>query len=401
MKVAALTLALALAFGLTLQAQGIDGHVSLMVDGFPSLGATEGRARVFAKYERDFGSRIHVHASGFWDGLYRHRTDFRRPGDTVDVGFGLWEPLELSLETRWQHADLRVGWSRVPWGRLDEFQPTDVINPLDLTRFFFEGRSEGRMPVGLVRARWLPSDRFALEGIYVPFFRAGRFDQLDESTAPFNPTAGLIVGRETPARTLEHAQGGIRTSVTSGRVDWSLSAYRGFESQPVLGGDGIARYPRFTMIGADFETVKGQWGVRGELAAFVERQFQLNTAASHVEGRSIEAGVGIDRKAGDYRVSSNVILSQRSLPVADADDQDVTIVGSLDRSFVRETRTIRVFAVYNVGDQSVFGRVIATWSMRDNLALEGSLGVFGGEGADLLSVFADRDFLYARVKVFF
>ena len=43
------------------------------------------------------------------------------------------------------------GFTRVVWGRLDEIQPTDVINPLDVSRFFFEGRAEARLPVALVR----------------------------------------------------------------------------------------------------------------------------------------------------------------------------------------------------------------------------------------------------------
>ena len=64
----------------------------------------------------------------------------------------------------WPKADLRVGYTRIVWGRLDEFLPTDVVNPQDISRFFFEGRTEGRMPVGLVRVRWLPSDRYTLEG---------------------------------------------------------------------------------------------------------------------------------------------------------------------------------------------------------------------------------------------
>ena len=67
------------------------------------------------------------------------------------------------------------------------------------------------------------------EGIYVPAFRRGRFDQLDEPSSPFNLAAGVAVIRDEPAFTFENAQGGIRISSTAARVDWSVSAYRGFE----------------------------------------------------------------------------------------------------------------------------------------------------------------------------
>ena len=83
------------------------------------------------------------------------------------------------------------------------------------------------------------------------------------------------------------------------------------------------------------------------------------------------------------------------------DRDDVTLVAVVDRSFARETRTLRVFAVYNPGEQSAFARVISTWSLRDNVAIEASAGWFTGDGVDALSRLATRDFLYGRLKVFF
>ena len=79
-----------------------------------------------------------------------------------------------------------MGASRIVWGRLDEFQPTDVVNPLDLSKFLLEGRSEARLSVGLVRGRVFLPGSATLDLIAVPGFRAGRFDQLDEPSSPFN-----------------------------------------------------------------------------------------------------------------------------------------------------------------------------------------------------------------------
>jgi hypothetical protein len=362
------------------------------------------RPRVVAEYRRDLGSRIRLVVAGFAEGLIADRGE-----ETLTRG-GIVRAQELTIEARWQHADLRVGLSRVVWGRLDEFLPTDVVNPQDLTRFFFEGRSEGRMPVGMLRTRWFPSDVFSLEAIYVPFFRAGRFDQLEESSAPFNIRPAFATTRSAPARTIDNAQGGVRASVTSGRVDWSLSAYRGFEPLPVYQGVE-ERFPRFTMVGGDFETTRGMWGIRGEVAAFVDRTVQAANAPVAVKARSLEAGAGLDRKAGVYRVSGNVVFTRRlplALPASEAffasariDRTDLTLVGVVDRSFARETRSLRALAVYNPGDDSAFARVIGTMSLRDDVSLEASAGVFAGRGTDVLARFADRDFLYLRLKVFF
>jgi hypothetical protein len=377
-----------------LEAQSVDGYASVLFDALPDLGMSELRTRLQAGYRRELGPRIRLVASGFVEGLLADRNT----GDLVRAA--IVRPQELNLEAAWEHADVRAGFSRVAWGRLDEFLPTDVVNPQDLAKFFFEGRTEGRMSVAMVRARWLPSDRFALESIYVPFFRSGSFDELNEETSPFAVRLPFPIQEVEPARTFGNAQGGLRATATSGRVDWSLSAYRGFEPLPVYDG-WLARFPRFTMIGGDFETVRGEWGVRGEVAVFVDRTLQLDNASSTVEGKSIEAGVGADRKAGAYRVSGNLILTSRIVNVVGADRNEVTIVASLDRSFARETRNLRVFAAYNPGEQTAFGRVIGGFSLRDNLLLEASGGVFAGSGRDVFARFADRDFLYLRLKAFF
>jgi hypothetical protein len=79
----------------------------------------------------------------------------------------------------------------------------------------------------------------------------------------------------------------------------------------------------------------------------------------------------------------------------------VTLVIAADRSFVRETRTVRVFGVYDPTDRTAFGRVIAAISVRDNVWLEGSGGVFTGTSTDVIGRLSRRDFLYGRLKVFF
>jgi hypothetical protein len=407
-------------------AQSTSGQVSVMLDVLPDAGVrpdeggavSELRTRVVLDYRRPIGTRVKLIASGFAEGLVADRTSGRTSRAAII------RPQELHLEAVWNRADLRVGVSRVVWGRLDEFLPTDVVNPQDLSRFFLEGRSEGRMPVGMVRARWLPSDAFALEGIYVPVFRRGRFDQLDEATSPFNlmprelcltPTQCVPIAIEGADQRhgWRQAQGGVRANATTGRVDWSLSAYRGIEPLPVytLADAAVLTltegFPRFTMIGADFETVRGEWGVRGEVAAFVSRTLQWTDQPRASAGKAIEMGLGVDRRAGAYRVSANAILTKRStdidglgaVPVIDR--TDVTLVGSLDRTFARETRRVRAFAAYNPGEETAFARMIASISVRDNVALEASAGWFLGEGSDALGRLASKDFAYGQLKVFF
>ena len=410
----------------------VTGSASLMVDiagsGRPAAGSedtqvTEARARVVIEARRAVGTHWRFNLAGHVDGLVADRSAVGAAGTTTDA---IVRPLDAYVEYVASRVEVRAGASRLTWGRLDEFQPTDVVNPIDLTRFLLEGRSEARLAVGLVRTRFFVTEGTTIEAVVVPFFRASRFDQLDEPTSPFNllNDAGPpdTVTRVEPEHAWENVQGGVRLTSTAGTLDWGLSAYRGFRTFPILTAAGLppeagsddvtASFPRFTMIGGDFETVRGEWGIRGELAVFADDERQSTRLARAVSGRSVEGGVGIDRRAGDYRVAANVIWSwwgtdptDTYAPLVAGDPElertDFSIVMAADRSFARETRTLRVFAVYDPADGTAFARVIGAVSLRDNLWLEGSGGLFAGAAPDTLGRLTRRDFVYGRVKVFF
>ena len=390
------------------------GYLSLFTDYFPNRhDAVELRGRIFVEERIEPSRRITVDLSGFAEGMLSRRATAEQPPDRGMVRAGIVRVHDANVMLSGERLDVLVGYARVPWGKLDEIQPTDVVNPLDVSRFFFEGRSEARLPVLLMRARWHPRPELALEGIYVPDFRRGRFDRLDEPTSPFNlPLAAPGVDDRQPSFGWENAQGGVRLATTTGRVDWSVSAYRGFEpfalyrlespAAPIV----AAEYPRFTMLGADFEAVRGKWGVRGEAAAFVNDSFQ-SPELRIVSGSSLDAGAGVDRRAGSYTVSATVLLHtesyDRPLSIGDAKDgrTDVSLIASADRTLAREKYRLRTFVVYNAVEQSAFVRLIGMTTLRDNVALEGSLGWFAGDGGGLIGRFGDSDFAYARLKYYF
>jgi hypothetical protein len=387
---------------------------SVVADVLPTRSVvSELRARLLAERTVTAGRRIEINLAATVEGLLADRVGLVRDA--------IARPRDVSIELSGERADLRAGYARVVWGRLDELQPTDVVNPLDLAKFFLEGRSEARMAVALVRGRWFLPGSAVLEGILVPDFRPGSFDELDEPTSPFNLAADtvrdlrnagieVVVDRQEPPATFETLQGGVRLTATTRRLDWGLSAYRGYEGVGRLTPAAVSSvdpsvllvaetFPRFTMIGGDFETVHGAWAVRGEAAVFAERSYQLDNALAVASGHGVEAGVAVERKAGDYRLSGTVLLQHQSAPGANR--SDTSIVVSADRRFARETRVVQSFVVWTPADSSGFVRVIAALNLRDNVWLEGSGGWFAGEGRSPIARFGDRDFLYGKLKVYF
>ena len=105
--------------------------------------------------------------------------------------------------------------------------------------------------------------------------------------------------------------------------------------------------------------------------------------------------MGVDRKAGDYRVSGTALVHR------EPSRTDLSLVLSADRTFARERYDVRLFGVYGATEGSAFVRAIGTAKLRDDVALEASGGWFGGGGRDLVGRFEHSDCVYVRLKVYF
>jgi hypothetical protein len=407
----------------------VDGHVSIGVDHLPNLDdTTELRARVFVEKGWTSGP-WRLRGAVLAEGLAADRDRARHDGHL--------QVREATIAWSGGAFEIRGGIGTIVWGRLDEVQPTDVVNPLDASKYLLAGRAEARLPVTHARVRWFAGERATVEAVWVPLFTRGRYDVLDEASSPFNlvadadrctpspacpPVAQFI--RHEPARSLRTSQGGARLNATSGRVDWAVAVYSGFPGfgRISVGPIGLPpgtppdfippvlvfeNYPRFTMIGGDAETVRGDWAIRGEMAITTGDTVITGTSPLGLDGHSLRAGIGADRKAGAYRLSGTVLLERRvadgdpSLGIAGVADTNVSLVVGSERGFARDTRKVKVFGAWNVADASGFARTIGTWSIRDNLSLEGSVGWFFGEGDDTISRFADRDFVAVSLKTYF
>jgi hypothetical protein len=395
------------------QSISLTGSLSAMIDALPNVPRSdvtaELRLRAIVDAQIEAKPWLRFRFAGVADRLAE------RGGPERDAAV---DELEAWVEVSGARADIRAGVGRLAWGRLDEVQPTDVINPIDVARFLLEGRSEARLPVAFVRARLIPSDKFVFEAVAVPVFRPGTFDRLDEDSSPFNLFRDLPppvcppgvacppvwrLNRETPDR--GDVQAGARIAATTGRIDWGVSAWTGFVPFGLIGGvdpdqPGTLRlvHPAYRMFGADLETVTGKWAWRAEAAWFPERPLQVENEPRTFEGDSLEAGAGVDRRAGDFTLSGTVFFRRTRLSPAGTHD-NVSVVAGFSRSYDRvETR---LFALVNPEDEAAFVRGVLSWKPVADFAVETSVGWFVGDGNDAITRFGDRDFGYVRLKYYF
>src|SRR5690606_572465 len=142
------------------------GNVSVLADWFPNRDTSELRARIFVEERIAPSDEVRFTFSGFAEGLLARRPpagsrsdDVRAEGESGAIA----RVHEAVADVRFGRFDLYAGYGRVVWGKLDELQPTDVINPLDASPFFFEGPNEARLPVGVIRGRFCFQPAVTLE----------------------------------------------------------------------------------------------------------------------------------------------------------------------------------------------------------------------------------------------
>lgn len=374
----------------------VRGDVAAIAVRFPGLDVSEFRTRLRLDATADPSPWLRLRLEGTVDALIADRG-----GRVEDAALSA---REAWVEVRGRGAEVRAGYGRLVWGRLDEIMPSDVLNPIDTSRYFLDGRSEARLPVAFARGRLFVTDATTVELVASLPGRRGRFDELDEPSSPFNLTGGGV-RREEPGAAWGNVQAGGRVSTTVGRVDASVSAYRGteaFGSLTLTPAGLVERYARFTMVATDAEAVVGSWALRAEAAYFSDRR--LAGPFGPVAGRAIDAGAGLDRSAGDYHLFASLVWHRDwTTEGPAAHNTDLSVIGSIERRWARDRFLLRVFGVANPVDESGFVRSLAAWSLRDNVTIEASGGVFLGPaaGTDTLSRFRERDFLFTRLRWFF
>ena len=393
---AALVVLLVLLFPRAGATRDLRGHAEVRGVFYPALHVTEARMRLLGRYDTAIDDRWFVVASACLDGVTR--SDNRGAA-------AIARPLENYLERRTARFEVRLGMSNVAWGVLDELSPQDVVNPIDVSRFVLEGRSEARLPVPLARVRVFLPASLTLEGLVVPYARRGTFDQLDENRSPFAPDLLAALPRSESVVSADTMEGGVRLRGTGAGVDWGVSMYRDtvdFDRYELTATGLSARRPTRWMAGGDIETARGDWVFRGDGAFFIDDPLQ---AAGEVPGivplLTFQGGIGADRRVGENTLFLSSLYSHfPEDPRIDGRDE-VALVGGFARDLSMGTTTLRLFGVWNATAESGFGRAIWDQELVENLRFEASAGVFLGQGGRLLKLVEDSDFITARLRFYF
>jgi hypothetical protein len=158
--------------------------------------------------------------------------------------------------------DLRLGKQIITWGRADALNPTDNLTPKDYTLLSAKDEEERRIGSWAAKANYYRGP-YTLSVIWIPIF--------NPTTIPLTAPPGLTITEDKrDDGDWEDQAFALKLDSTGGDFDWSVSYYNGLDVNP----QGVPLsptlvtlvHPRIRVLGADFATTLGRYGVRGEFA---------------------------------------------------------------------------------------------------------------------------------------
>jgi hypothetical protein len=286
------------------------------------------------------------------------------------------------------HVDLRIGQQKIRWGKADGINPSDFFTPIDYS-ILLPLEDDRYLSVPAVRADVHVSDTDSLSAVIEPDFTPSR--------VPWPKATPVAVRDDEPSGT-DHPQLGLRWLHTGERLDWSLSAFHGFSTLPLLDFDGFAadgsatyvrHYAAVDGIGADVARNFGKVGFRAELAYTRPRRGESDHGRQSAQS-SYFLVAGIDRSFDEWNINVQALLRhtpdyQKTVAFSDSQEQwasiqNAIVHGQQERTmygmtarlvadWLHDTLQTELLVVANFSPSNSFVRPLVTYALSDQRKL--------------------------------
>ena len=363
---------------------------------------------------------------------------------------------EAYLDVSLGSFDFRIGNQVFAWGRTDTINPTDNLNALNVTNFLTGETEERRLPVFALKVDYYRGNT-VFELALVPFYQDHKMALwgsdwalyrpgiVTEYSGGYLPYSELIAdeGMEAldrvvrnysspnpPSYSLENVQGGVRISSKYKGWDFSISYAYLFDKIPTLYfSDGmydaiergdvegyIATLPiyeltestylehkRLNIIGLDFATTWGAYGIRGEGALFLGG-YTYTDVLRPEEKDYLRYVIGVDRIFGE-NLYVNLQLVQKIIFDYDGDLLEDQVQNMLtlnfNKKYFNDTLIPDVSVSYNINDGDFFISPKVTYKYTDTLEFTLGANIYNGDPYTMFGLFEHNDQFYLEIKYHF
>lgn len=296
---------------------------------------------------------------------------------------------EAYVEYIGEKYDIRLGKQIVTWGKADGVRITDVLNPADYSMFITGEFDDLRIPINMVKFRYLPG--FAdFEIIAIPGF--------EPRTAPKKGSAWFVerqskykAASETdnlPKKSLKNAEIAAKVSFFMSGFDFAISSMYLTDDEPVYKLYNNMLYQKFNrsvFVGFEASKVLGEFVARAEVAGYKDKALQAEY--DYVKKNYVKAMLGCD-----WYVNSDFTLSAQfaNNSILDYEDEinadEHNTISTLNVSYKMLNQTVELsnMTYYSFNDEDVYNKAEADYAFTDDLHIlvgydyfDGKKGVYG------------------------
>ncbi len=357
--------------------------------------------------------------------------DLQDPNRVTPMDLFLWEAYIDIRRFPIQNIDLRLGKQRLNWGTADGFNPTDYLNPEDITDFL---RLMRKFPVESFEATYYLNG-FSLTAVWSPT----AYPILFPKDLPLVDLSSLVEGIEVshieehvelPSREWKNSQVALKAKANLWGYDVSFSAFSGHEHFPlptriVLSPDPQApsqmlsemtfELPRVWAIGADFAGDLGDFGVWGEGGIFFPTPMDLHVFTPTGEQTTrvlsdqpyLKWILGMDTFFWDGAYI-NLQFSHGFPTEIGKDQMGSYLLTTFEKPFLSDRFILRLRNVFEMRDLSrptkLWGTLFSpeiSYFLDDNLEILLGMAFLSGKEGTLFGRWQDWDVGYVSVEVSF
>ena len=326
--------------------------------------------------------------------------------------------------------DFRIGHQIVLWGRADGKNPTDNITPKNI--LVRSPDEDDRREANFLIKSTYNVYPLKFELIWVPFYSAS---VLPVKFAELPPNVKLVEP-DYPDADFKNSALALRLNIESASIDGSLSYFSGYNPFPGVAArlssvtlpidyfDVFQRAYKMKVLGADFSTTLGSFGLRGE-AAF-RNPDKDHENYSYVPFKEIQYIIGIDKEFNNFSIILQYLgtyvkdfkkIEELQMPENtiqyELEQKNRVFSSQLNKlshsvSFrpaivlAHETLNIELLGLYNFTTEEVFLKPKLTYDIEDALQFTIGIEYYSGPENTLFGMIDNHlNAVYTELKVSF
>ncbi len=322
-----------------------------------------------------------------------------------------WEFQEAFIDYYSDLFDVRFGRQVIAWGKADELNPTDILNPQNLI-VLQEEKSIRKIGLMQLNTEWKIDD-LILQGIWKLEFNNMMLPPLDSRWAFFTiPGLNELPEPEYPGNRLQDTEWAFKLSHTISLFDFSISYFDGWDNiataififnpeMQQLELDKL-KFFRTKMIGADFAGSIASFGVWGEAAYFITEKSDNPV----VKNPYLQFVLGADYTF-DYSITVNLQYYQE-INETEADEEIPSKLGlgiplqqalsfRIEKKFGEiESHSIELFGIYDIKYQGLLLQPKLILSPEDVIEIEVGMALYAGKEESIFGRFETNNLVYLK-----